>query len=189
MERILLAGLMKAELPGHTILLCDGGFVPWNGEIFLSADDIFGTIDSFEPPEEGVGDVIPSGTLTMLPRGSAAAIALSRPEYQGSRVRFWVAEIVESTGQVLGDPDLQADWQLDRTTLRSSKGSRKLEIDMVSRAQRLLAKVEGVVLSSASHSAIFPGERGFDNATGLGVNFAWGVASPPRGVVASNTYG
>lgn len=189
MERILLAGLMKAELPGHTILLCDGGFVPWNGETYLSADETFGTIDGFEPPEEGVGDIVPGGTLTMLPKGSSAAIALSRPEFQGSRIRFWVAEIVESTGQVLGQPDLQADWQLDRTTLRSTKARRTLDIDMVSRAQRLLAKVEGVVLSSASHSSIFPGERGFDNATGLDVNFAWGVASPPRGVVASNTGG
>ncbi len=187
MERILLAGLMKAELPGHTILLCDGGFVPWNGETYLSADDTFGTIEGFEPPEEGVGDVIPAGTLTMLPNGSASAIALARPDLQGSRVRFWVAEIVEATGQVLGEPDLQADWQLDRTTLKSSKARRTLDIDMVSRAQRLLAKVEGNVLASAFHSSIFPGERGFDNATGLPVNFAWGIASPPRGVVASNT--
>lgn len=189
MERILLAGLMKAELPGHTILLCDGGFVPWNGEIYLSADETFGTIDAFEPPEEGVGDIIPGGTLAMLPNGTASAIALSRPDFQGSRIRFWVAEIVEATGQVVGEPDLQADWQLDRTTLRSKRGSKTLDIDMLSRGQRLLAKVEGVVLSSASHSSIFPGERGFDNGTGLPADFAWGVASPPRGVVASSTVG
>ncbi|WP_017978546.1 hypothetical protein [Sphingomonas melonis] len=189
MERILLAGLMKAELPGHTILLCDGGFVPWAGDIYMSADETFGTIDRFEPPEEGVGDIVPGGTLTMLPNGSSSAIALSRPDFQGSRIRFWVAEIVESTGQVVGEPDLQADWQLDRTTLRSKRGAKTLDVDMVSRAQRLLAKVEGVVLSSASHSSIFPGERGFDNGIGLSPDFAWGVASPPRGVVASGTVG
>lgn len=187
MDRILLAGLMKAELPGHTILLCDGGFVTWNGETYLGVDETFGTVDKFVPPEEGVGDVIPAGTLTMLPNGSASAIALSQPAFQGSRIRFWIAEIVEATGMIVGNPDLQADWQLDRTTLKSKRGDRSLDIDMVSTAQRLLAKVEGICLSSSSHSSIFPGERGFDNATGLGVNFAWGVASPPRGVVASNT--
>lgn len=187
MNRILLAGLMKAELPGHTILLCDGGFVPWNGETYLSIDETFGTIDSFVVPEEGVGDIVPAGTLTMLPNGSAAAVALSHPSFQNSRIRFWIAELNEATGQVIGDPDLQADWQLDRTTLRSKRSDRRLDVDMVARAQRLLAKVEGVVLSSSSHSSIFPGERGFDNATGLGINFAWGVASPPRGLVASNT--
>jgi hypothetical protein len=189
MDRILLAGLMKAELPGHTILLCDGGFVNWNDETYVSVDDTFGTVDKFVPPEEGVGDVIPAGTMTMLPNGSTSAIALSQPAFQGSRIRFWIAEIVEATGQIVGDPDLQADWQLDRTTLRSKRGDRSLDVDMVSRAQRLLAKVEGNVLSSSFHSSIFSGERGFDNATGLGLNFAWGVASAPRGVVASNTGG
>ena len=187
MDRILLAGLMKAELPGHTILLCDGGFVPWNGEMYVGVDETFGTVDKFTPPEEGVGDVIPAGTLTMLPNGDASAIALSQPAFQGSRIRFWIAEIDEATGQVIGDPDLQADWQLDRTTTRSKKSERTLDVDMVSMAQRLLAKVEGNVLSSSFHSSIFPNEKGFDNATGLGLNFAWGVASPPRGVVASNT--
>ena len=96
MERILLAGLMKAELPGHTMLLCDGGFVTWNGETYQGVDETFGTIDKFSPPEEGIGDVIPAGTLTMLPNGSASAIALSQPSFQGSRIRFWIAEINEA---------------------------------------------------------------------------------------------
>lgn len=187
MERILLTGLMKAELPGHTMLLCDGGFVTWNGETYQSVDETFGTIDKFAPPEEGVGDVIPAGTLTMLPNGSASAIALSQPAFQGSRIRFWIAEINEMTGQIIGDPDLQADWQLDRTRTSSKKSERRLDIDMVSMAQRLLAKVEGNVLSSSFHSSIFPNERGFDNSTGLGINFAWGISAPPRGTVASNT--
>lgn len=189
MDRILLAGLMKIELPGRDVLLCDGGFVPWGAETYLSHDEQFGVIDGFEVPEEGVGDVIPSGTLTMLPASGAAAIALSQPAYQGSRTRLWVAEIDEATGQIIGEPDLQADWQLDRTVLRGKRGERSLDIDCVSQAQRLLAKVEGNVLSSAFHSSIFPGERGFDNSTGLEANFAWGVASPPRGIVASNTNG
>ncbi|RYG79532.1 hypothetical protein EON77_08980 [bacterium] len=189
MERILLSGLMKAELPGHTILLCDGGTVQWGDDVYVGEDEMFGTIAGFDPPEEGIGDVVPAGTLTMLPNGSASAITLSQPAFQGSRIRFWIAEIDEATGGIIGEPDLQADWQLDRTTMTSKKGERSLGIDMVSMAQRLFAKVEGNVLSSAFHSSIFPGERGFDNSTGLGVTFAWGVASPPRGTVASNTGG
>lgn len=189
MERILLAGLLKMELPGHTVLLCDGGFVPWNGETYLSEDEVFGTIGGFEVPEEGVGDVIPSGSLTMLPASTAAAVALSNPAFQGARTRLWVAEIDETTGLPIGTPDLQADWQLDRTVLRGRRGERNLDIDCVSQSQRLLAKVEGNVLSSAFHSSIFPGERGFDNGTGLEASFAWGLASPPRGLVASNTSG
>lgn len=189
MDRILLAGLLKMELPGRTVLLCDGGFVPWNGDTYLSADSVFGAAGGFEVPEEGVGEVIPSGTLTMLPPGGVAAIALTNPAYQGARMRFWVAEIDEATGLPIGDPDVQADWQLDRTTLRSGMKGRTVDIDCVSQAQRLLARVEGNTLSSAYHSSVFPGERGFDNATGLSSSFAWGVASPPRGTVASNING
>ena len=187
MDHILLAGLMKMELPGRTVLLCDGGFVPWGAETYLSVDEKFGTIAAFEAPEEGVGEVIPSATITMLPNSAASAIEISQPAYQGSRIRMWVAEIDEATGQIIGQPDLQADWQLDRTTLRSKRGDRRVAIDCVSQSQRLLAKVEGNTLSSAFHSSIFPGEQGFDNATGLEASFAWGVAAPPRGTVASNT--
>lgn len=187
MDRILLAGLLKMELPGRTVLLCDGGFVPWGAETYLSADAVFGTIGDFEVPEEGVGDIIPSGSLTMLPPSGQAAVNLSSPAFQGARVRMWIAEIDPMTGLPVGDPDLQADWQLDRTVLKSKRGERSLAIDMVGTAQRLLAKVEGNVLSSAFHSSIFPGEQGFDNGTGLEANFAWGIASAPRGVVASNT--
>lgn len=189
MDRILLAGLMKMELPGYTVRLCDGGFVPWGAETYRSVDVRFGTIGGFDVPEEGVDAIIPSGTLTMLPSSDSAVADLAQPAHQGSRTRLWIAEVDEATGQIVGEPDLQADWMLDRSTLKSKRGERSLAIDMVSAAQRLLAKVEGVVLSSASHSAIFPGERGFDNGTGLETSFAWGVASPPRALVASNTNG
>lgn len=189
MDRVLLTGLMKIELPGRTVLLCDGGFVTWNGETYLGEDPDFGTLAGFEALEEGVGDEAPAGTLTMLPRSSAAAATLSRPGYQNSRIRLWLAEINETTGAVIGTPDLQADWQLDRTTLRLALGSRELEMGCVTRSQRLLARNEGNVLSSSFHSRIYPGERGHDNATGLEANFAWGAASPPRGVAASLTSG
>ncbi len=189
MDRVLLIGLMKMELPGRVVLLCDGGFVRWGGELYLGEDPDFGTLAGFEALSEGVGDEAPAGALTMLPRSTAAAATLSRPGYQNSRIRLWLAEIDEASGAVIGTPDLQADWQLDRTTLRLALGYRELEMGCVTRSQRLLARNEGNVLSSAFHSRIFPGERGHDNATGLEANFAWGAASPPRGISASLTNG
>jgi len=188
MERVLLAGLVRIDLPGRPpVLLCDGGFVPWGADTYLSADPTFGTVGSFEAPEEGVGDVLPAGTLTMLPASAAAAIDLSSPAYQGARVRLWIAELDEATGQLIGQPDPQADWIVDRTVLKAKRGERSLDIDCVALAQRLLIRVEGNTLSSAFHSSIFPGERGHDNATGLEVTFAWGANASPRGMSASNT--
>lgn len=181
-ERVMLAGLMRLELPGRTIRLCDGGVVPFADETFVSADADFGTLAGFEALTEGVGDEAPAGTITMLPASTAAAATLSRPEYQNSRLRLYVAEIDPDTGLPIGAPDQQADWQTDTTVLRIGKGSRSLDIGCVSRAQRLLALNEGNVLSSAAHQRVFPGETGFDQATGLTNDVAWGVASPPRGV-------
>lgn len=188
-ERVFLAGLMKLELPDRPILLCDGGVLAWNGDVYAGADPDFGTIAGFEALTEGVGDEAPAGTITMLPPSTAAAAEISRPGYQGSRLRLWIAEVNADTGAIIGEPDLQCDWQLDRTTLRIGRGVRELELGCVTRSQRLLARSEGNVLSSSFHARLYPGERGHDNAVGLEASFAWGVASAPRGVVASGAAG
>ncbi len=185
MDRITLTGLMRMELPGRDVLLCDGGFTIWDGVTYLSEDPDFGVLAGFDALSEGVGDEAPAGNLTMLPKSSAAAATLSTPGYQNSRIRLWIGEVDEQTGIITGTPDLMADWQLDRTTLKIGKGSRALEMGCVTRSQRLLARNDGNVLSTPFHTRQFPGEQGFDNAVGLTVTVAWGVASAPRGTVAS----
>ena len=181
MDRIMLVGLLKIELPGKTVRLCDGGFVVWGSETFTSDDSDFGTIGALESFTEGVGDEIPGGRLTFLPKSTAAVADLSAPGMQGSRMRFWVAEINEATGAIIGTPDLQADVQTDRTVVKIGKSTRSLEMDFVSTAERLFVRNEGNTLSSGFHKSIWPGETGEDLATGLGVSVAWGVESAPRG--------
>lgn len=176
MERVTLSGLMKMELrDGRTILLCDGAFVDWSGDRYLSADPVFGTIGSMETFTEGVGDEVPGFKLTFLPVSTAAAADLSAPGMQGSRTRFWIAELNADTGAIIGDPDLQFDGQIDRTTLKIGRGSRSLDIEFVSTAERLFAANEGNSLNPRSHKLVNPGEKGEDNATGLGIGVAWGT--------------
>jgi hypothetical protein len=182
MERVRLIAILKVELPGRSILLCDGGFVDHDGERYLSSDVDFGTVAGFEALEEGAGDSLPAGTITFYPPSIAAAATLSQPGYQGSRITMSIIEQDPATGAVI-DVDRMADWQSDRTILRRKKGMpRALEMLCVTRSQRLLARNEGNVLSSAFHQRQYPGERGFDNAHGMPTQVAWGVASPPRGV-------
>jgi hypothetical protein len=181
MDRILLAGLIKIELPGKTILLCDGGFLDIDGEEYSSSDDDFGTIEKVEALEEGVGDDVPAGRLTFLPKDTTAAATLSAPGMQGSRMRFYTAEVDEQTGMVIGVPDLQADMQADQTIFRVGRGTRKLDMTFVSRIERIFAVDEGNSLNPVFHKTVWPGELGEDNATGLSETVAWGVESPPRG--------
>lgn len=184
-DRVLLAGLMKIELPIRDVLLCDGGFVRWGDDTFEVEDPDFGVLVGFEALTEGVGDEAPAGVLSLATSSTAAAAVLSRPGYQGSRVRLWVAEIDQATGAIIGEPDLMIDWQIDSTRLRVGRGARTLLVACVTRGQRLMLVNDGNTLSPAFHRSVHPGEAGLDNATGLTVDVAWGAASAPRGMASS----
>lgn len=180
MDIVTLAGLVKIELPDVTLRLCDGAFVIWDAETFTASDPDFGTIGSMEPVDEGVGDEIPALRMNFLPNSSAAAADLSKPEYQGCRVRMWIAEVDLATNEVIGDPSLEFDGQADSTDLVIDRGTRELEMDIVSAAERLFLINEGNTLSPRFHKSLYPGELGQDNAIGVGVGVAWGTALPAQ---------
>lgn len=182
MDRVLLVGLMKMELRDtRTIRLCDGGFVVFDSETYRAADDTFGTIGRMDEFEEGVGDEVPAFRLTFLPASGAAVASLSAPGMQGSRTRFWIAEVNPDTGVIVGTPDLMGDMQIDRTILRIGKGKRELDIEFTSTAERLFSINTGNTLSPTFHKYVNPGELGEDNATGLEIAVAWGVAAQNPG--------
>ena len=180
MKRIALTGLFKIELPGRTVLLCDGGAIAWNGETYRSRDALFGNIASVEALAEGQGDEIPALDLELQPPGTAAVAELSKPGYQTSRVRLWIAEYDVASGQVVGTPEGIFDGQIDQTTLRAGRSARVLSMTVVSNAERLFELDIGNTLSPTFHKSIWPGELGHDNASGLSVPVAWGVESPRR---------
>lgn len=180
MDIVTMAGLVKIELPSATLRLCDGAFVKWAAETFNAADPDFGTIGSIEPVDEGVGDEIPALRMNFLPSSTASAADLSRPEYQGCRVRMWIAEVNIDNNEVIGTPSLEFDGQADSTDLVIDRGSRELEMDIVSAAERLFVINEGNTLSPRFHKTLYPGELGEDNAIGVGVGVAWGTGSPAQ---------
>jgi hypothetical protein len=180
MQRAKLAGLLKLELrDGRVIRLCDGGFVVWGAETFRSKDETFGIIGSMEGMEEGVGDEVPTFSMTFLPVSTAAAAQLSAPGMQGSRMRLWIAEQDVDTDAIIGTPDQQFDGQLDQTKLIIGRGKRELEMSFVPMGERFFNSNDGNTLSSAFHKSIYPGELGEDNATGLSSAVAWGTEAQP----------
>jgi hypothetical protein len=186
MDRVSHVGLVKIELRGGPVVrLCDGGFVTFAGELYQSSDDSFGTIGALEPISEGVGDEAPAFRMTFYPKDTTAAAVLSSPGYQGSRIRFWIGEVDEATGTMIGTPGQLVEAMTDATTLTVGRGTRSLQMDCVATAERLFLKNEGNSLSSRFHRSIFANEAGMDNATGVQVAVAWGVSGPPRG----STYG
>lgn len=175
MQRIAFVGLIKIEFPAYDLLLCDGAFIDWGAERYLSQDPTFGVIGGLETISEGVGEEVPVIELTLLPPGGTPASTLAAPGYQTSRVRFWLAEYDADTGLLDGTPELQLDGQIDQITLSFGPGVRTMAVTVVPNTARLLERNIGNSLNSAFHKSAWPGETGHDNADGLGRQVAWGV--------------
>lgn len=180
-EPTLLAGFLKCEAGAETVRLCDGGTLVYDSETYVSRHAVFGAISGFMPINEGVGDEAPAGTLTFSPPGDADPYVINSPTLQGTRLRMWIAEVDRDTGLIIGTPDQMLDSIVDVTRLKLGRGTLSLEVDIVSRAERLFIVNEGNVLSGERHRQIYSGELGLNNAIGVPTTVAWGVAGAPRG--------
>jgi len=180
---VSLIGLCKIELPTGDVHLCDGGFIEYDGDTYRSSDAVLGTIASIQAMGEGTGPEVPAMEMVLLPPEASTPADLAQPGWQTSRARFWIGEYDPETGLLDGTPDLMFDGQLDQASL-SVGLTRELAMTVVSLAERLFERNTGNSLTSAWHKSIWPGELGHDNATGLAVQVAWGVANPQGAGVA-----
>lgn len=178
MQSISLVGLVKIELPDGDVRLTDGGWMDFSAERYREKDAIYGAIGSVDSLAEGVGNQVPALQLTLLPPGSSSAGDLHQVGMQNSRVRFWIGEYVVGTNLLNGTPDLMFDGQVDQCSLTIDGQERRVEMSVVSTAERLFERNIGNSMTPVFHKSIWPGELGHDNATGLGIPVAWGTASP-----------
>lgn len=172
-------GLLKIEFPTRTVRLCDGGFLVWGAETYRASDAVFGTISSLDGLNEGVGDEVPALELVLTPPGSTGAGDLVQPGFQNSRVRAWLASFNTTTGALVGTPEQLFDGQVDQCTVKVGRGRKELQMSAVGRLERFFQRNIGNSLNPTFHKAVWPGETGEDNATGLSRPVAWGVEAPP----------
>lgn len=187
MDSVMLAALLKVELPGHSACLIDGGTLSWGGDSYAPSDSVLGVPEGYEALTEGVGDEAPAGAITFILPDSTASASVNSASIVDSRVRLWLAEVDRETGQVVGTPDSMADWLVDYPSIAIQNGVRRLTLNCVSHAQRLFELNLGNVLSPKFHERIYPGEWGLRNAVGVSTAVPWGAASGPRGT--TNDYG
>jgi len=178
---LAITGLVEIVLPAATIRLCDGGVIRWVSDVYSGRDATFGVIASIGNLAEGIAGELPKLDLTFHPATDATPAQLSNETWQGSGVRFWIADYDPETGAVTGTPDLQFDGQLDQTVLTIGEDNTDLAMTVVPRAERLLNRNSGNTLSPTFHKSIWPGETGHDDATGLTVPDAWGAEAPVTG--------
>lgn len=179
--RVGITGLLKIELPDHTVLLSDGGVTEWNGDTYSAYDGVLGSLASIDSISEGIGQEIPALELQFATPGITAVTALSNGAIQQSTVRLWVAEFDVETGEVVGTPELRFIGFVDQPQVSYSFRQFTVSITAVPQLELLFFKDTGNGLSSTFHKALYPGELGHDNASGISVPVAWGTQSPPRG--------
>lgn len=176
-----LTGLLKIELPGGDVLLSDGGVTVFAGDTYTPDNATLGALSSVSTIAEGIGQEIPAIDFEFAPPSNVAVTALSSGAIQQSTVRLWVAEYDNDTGAVIGTPELRFIGFVDQPQVGFAFRQFTVTITAVPDLEAMFFKDTGNGLSSTFHKALYPGELGHDNASGLSIPVAWGVASPPRG--------
>lgn len=184
-----LAGLLKWETGAGDVRLCDGGTLVFNSETYLSKHPIFGSLAGFDSISEGVNDEAPAGVLMFSPAPDADIDVINSPDLQGTPLKMWIAEVDRETGAIIGTPEQVLNSMVDAPRIRAARGKLMLEVDIISRAERLFLLNEGNYLSGEYHRRLYPGERGLDNATGVPRSVPWGVAGAPRGTSSGGLFG
>lgn len=175
-----LTALLKIELPEHTVLLSDGGVTAFGGDTYSAYDSVLGALTAVEPIAEGAGQEIPALGLKFAPPGVTAVTSLSVGAIQQSRVRLWLAEYDTTTGEVVGTPELRFIGFVDQPQVYFKFRQFGVQITAVPDLEAMFMRDTGNGLSSTFHKALYPGELGHDNASGISIPIYWGVASPPR---------
>lgn len=179
--RVGLTGLLKIELPDGDVTLSDGGVTVFGGDTYRPQDATLGAWSSISTIAEGVGDEIPAIEFTFAPPGPIAVTALSVGAIQQSRVRLWVAEYDVTTGAVVGTPELRFIGVVDQPQVSFSFRQFSASITAVPDLEAMFFKDTGNGLSATFHKALYAGELGHDNASGLSVPIHWGTQAPRGG--------
>lgn len=179
-----ITGLLKIELPGGNVLLSDGGVTVFGGDTYSAQDATLGALASIATIAEGAGDEIPALEIGFAPPGPIAVTALSIGAIQQSRVRLWIAEFDTNTGAIIGTPELRFIGFVDQPQVSYAFRQFSVSLTAVPDLEAMFFRDTGNGLSSTFHKAMYPGETGHDNASGMNIPISWGVASPPRGGVS-----
>ena len=167
--------------PTFALRLLDGaGMLTLNGNVFVGADPVYGSLVGPDTWQDGVAAEAPHLTFQIQPPTNVAAAQLCNPLAQGSQVSCWFGAINRVTGLPIGASYPMWIGDLDVPTLVADRGSRIVKIDAESAWDRFFDIDEGLLLTNASHQAFWPGELGLEYVTEIQAQIPWGqdIARP-----------
>lgn len=184
-DHIIIATLIKVQLPARTIHVCDGGQISFDGALYQSEDSEYGSLAAGSAISEGVDDQAPSAAITFFPNSNAAAETLTDPSLQWSPISIWVASVDGLTGQIIRAVGMFFGF-IDVPTFRDGAEQRMIDMTLVSDTERFFIQNEANRLSQENHQRVHGlNELGLNNMTGVEYDVAWGTESRPGSVSTS----
>ena len=173
-----IVGLLRMNLPDHTVRMCDGGFIEFEGVNYTAKDSYLGSLVSVGAMSEGMGTSLPVLDLSFNPPSGSSITLLSVAAMQKSEVRLWVGEYDESG--IVGTPELRFLGFVDQPQIKATRSEFQVSFSVVPNAEWLFERDTGNALSASFQKFLYAGDTGHDQATGLGVEAAWGIAGVPQ---------
>lgn len=178
-DRVIVFGALTLTVGGDTVRLLDGSDeIEIDGHVYSGEDATYGTWAALDKFTDGTGDSAPSIVVSMIPKDDAAIEALTGPTMQGEAVTVSVGAVSEETGQIIGDPYVLFNGEIDIARYIFGKKSSEVEYECVGGMERMFFDDEGIRLVPSFHVQVWPGELGMNHVTGIRTTIYWGGNAP-----------
>ena len=180
-DRVTIFGALTLTVGGDTVRLLDGSAeIDMLGHTYSGEDPVYGSWAALDDFEDGTGDEAPGINVVLLPPTYSAALTLSGPQMQGETMQIHFGARNDATGQVIGDPFLLFDGEVDVTGYNFDARLLEIELEGVGGMERFFFNEEGIRLSPSFHAQVWPGEAGMNMITGVEYTIYWGGYEPSR---------
>jgi len=172
------ATLVRFDMAGGAICLTDGGFVYFDAgegdgpELYLDPHPVYGSLDSIGSIKDGAEAQTTRIDIGVLPPSDVAVAALASPSTQGTRVQWWEGAIDHASGQLIGQPELKFDGEIDKPRFQVG-ASWVLTLECGTQAERQLEPNADWRLNDAFQQTVWVGDLGLIFVDGVARKKEW----------------
>lgn len=180
--------LIRMEMKAGLLLLTDGGFVVYAGELYLGSQTGWGSLDTVGSLTEGGSGTTTRIELTLNAESTGAMQNMADPLNQGGLVQWWEGAIDPATGALIGQPILKFQGQFDFGRFTVDETSWSVVIECGTEGELQLIPNTDWRANDATHRRIW-GELGHANVSRLTDDDYWRTEAPAGAISTVNNGG
>jgi len=169
--------LIRMEMEAGLLLLTDGGFCVYAGELYLSSQSGWGSLDTVGSLTEGGSGTTTRIELTLNAESAGAMENMANPLNQGGLVQWWEGAIDPATGALIGQPLLKFQGFFDFGRFTVDETSWSVVIECGTEGELQLIPNTDWRANDATHRRIW-GELGHANVSRLTDDDYWRTEAP-----------